>query len=907
MRSRLASLAIFWCVALAAWLLQGDMAPIDAAADSARVGILPSAWWLAGGLVAASVIGAWARAAVARVLPLALTVLLVVPWLPLATPRALLALVGPAAGVAATAILCLWMAGCLPAPSRMPASLSEPRRATIIAGSVAAVLFGLAAWRVAPMLPGGDEPHYLVATQSLLYDGDLKVENNYRQRDYRQFITAELRPNFMRRGQDGAIYSIHLPGVSVLVLPAFAIGGHSGVVVFLVLLAALGMALVWRVSWEVTQNVPASWFAWAGATSSAPVVFQAATVGPDGPAGVLVLAGVWALLRASERSGERDEGDGMTPWLGAGAALAMLPWLHSRLAVLAGVLGVLLVWQLLRRSGGIRRTAAFLLVPAASAAGWFTYFWSIYGEWSPGAPYRGSNLDAAAHVPSGIGGLFFDHQFGLVPNAPIFLISLIGVGVMLCGHGWRRTRAGIWLAVGVTALIATYVLAVSPMRMWWAGWSAPARFAAPFLPALAVAAAAAWQSARLRVTHATMLLALGTSAGITALLVIVQRGRLAYNVRDAWGRLFEWLSPLVALPGAMPSFHRVPEHHGFYHAAIWLAALLAAWLVLRRLEQRLVGAVKAAPCQRVWSRAVLATVVPFAFCLAAMLAMSAVWMLVGATVLRPAPAQLRVLRRIEPGTREVALRLAPFQLLSPAAVAALLRIRTSERWLAERDRPLFILPGGIPAGTYSLRVRSDASSAARIVVGIGREMFPIAARVLPAAGGDTVLPLDFPVDVRAIVVRGNAEAAATIRDMVVEPVAVRAGRRRGGHQARQAVRYRGGTSYFLDDRALVDVAGFWVPGGQAAEVVVVPRRPRRVARLALRNVPVENHVALRCGRWALDLDLAPEESREVDVPILPRSGPPSVITIGATAGFRRADVDPSSQDRRWLGLRVALP
>lgn len=30
------------------------------------------------------------------------------------------------------------------------------------------------------LFPGCDEPHYLVITQSLLHDGDLKIEGNHR-------------------------------------------------------------------------------------------------------------------------------------------------------------------------------------------------------------------------------------------------------------------------------------------------------------------------------------------------------------------------------------------------------------------------------------------------------------------------------------------------------------------------------------------------------------------------------------------------------------------------------------------------------------------------------------------------------------------------------------------------------
>ena len=49
----------------------------------------------------------------------------------------------------------------------------------------------------------------------------------------------------MRRGRNGADLLIHAPGVPALVLPAFAIGGYRGVVIFLILCSSLATALAW--------------------------------------------------------------------------------------------------------------------------------------------------------------------------------------------------------------------------------------------------------------------------------------------------------------------------------------------------------------------------------------------------------------------------------------------------------------------------------------------------------------------------------------------------------------------------------------------------------------------------------------------------------------------------------------
>ena len=119
-----------------------------------------------------------------------------------------------------------------------------PIRGPALAGMLALVIGAFVFWQVRPQLPAGDEPHYLVITQSLLKDGDLRIENNHRQGDYREYFAGDLPPDFRVRGKNREIYSIHAPGVPAVVAPAFLVGGYLGVVIFLVLLSAAGSALV---------------------------------------------------------------------------------------------------------------------------------------------------------------------------------------------------------------------------------------------------------------------------------------------------------------------------------------------------------------------------------------------------------------------------------------------------------------------------------------------------------------------------------------------------------------------------------------------------------------------------------------------------------------------------------------
>src|SRR5688572_9877922 len=174
----------------------------------------------------------------------------------------------------------------------------------IVTATVAAA--GLAAARLTstPLFPSGDEPHYLVISQSLWRDGDLKIQNNHQRGDYREYYDADLEPHYLTRGSDREIYSIHPIGLSVLMAPVYSIAGYRGVVTALVLITAMAAAIAWR--WTVTTlNAPgAATFAWAAIALTAPLLLNAFTVYPETTAALAVMiAFVWTLPNEHQRPG----------------------------------------------------------------------------------------------------------------------------------------------------------------------------------------------------------------------------------------------------------------------------------------------------------------------------------------------------------------------------------------------------------------------------------------------------------------------------------------------------------------------------------------------------------------------------------------------------------------------------
>ena len=93
----------------------------------------------------------------------------------------------------------------------------------------------------------GDEPFYLVTTQSLLQDGDLDLRQQYASESYRSFFD-HAEPLWRQADPlpDGRLLSPHQPGLSVLLIPGFALGGLLGAQIQMLLIAAATFALAYH-------------------------------------------------------------------------------------------------------------------------------------------------------------------------------------------------------------------------------------------------------------------------------------------------------------------------------------------------------------------------------------------------------------------------------------------------------------------------------------------------------------------------------------------------------------------------------------------------------------------------------------------------------------------------------------
>ena len=380
-------------------------------------------------------------------------------------------------------------------------------------------------WLPGPAGPQGDEPHYLVMAQSLLSDGDLDLADDFRGREYSSFYSGDLRAHASPHSPRGRLYSIHAPGLPILIAPAYALAGYGGAQALMAALAAATACLVYRLAHHVLASAGLATLAWAAAAFMPPSAFYAVALYPETPAALAV-----ALFALVPYSGPRTRGAAI-------AAAALLPWLHPKLLPLAGV-GTLLA--LLRATGRRERVIA-LAVPLASLGLLLAYFDTTYGTATLGAAYGpglASDLSPLS-IPRGLLALFADRQFGLLLHAPFWALAFVGVVAL------ARERP---LALAPLLLLGASTAAVgAAFSMWWGGACPPARFLVPTLPVLAVRAARGARERR----DLTALLA---GASVAVVLLAAWAPRALHNRPDGQSALLRLLAPALDLDQYLPSF-----------------------------------------------------------------------------------------------------------------------------------------------------------------------------------------------------------------------------------------------------------------------------------------------------------------------------------------------------------------
>jgi hypothetical protein len=436
---------------------------------------------------------------------------------------------------------------------------SHPRRPVLLSFGLAIALYlAVGLWYTTRLRVSGDEPHYLLMSQSLWREGDLDLRDNLAREDWREYTPGPIGTHYGAPRKDGRPYPAHSPGVPLLLAPFYAAGGRLACVVALAAAAAALAAITRVLALRLGATPAAAWLAFS-ALLGPPLLFYAFHVYTEATS-ALALYGAVALLGAGA-SGPAAAA--------AGLAAGTLPWLHVKMIAAAAAVAGVAAWRLRGRA-----LAAFAAGAGVMALGYVAYLQHVFGRPTPLAIYGGAPSQMSGAPLAAVFGLLFDRSFGLLPYAPVFLLGLAGL-VPLCRR-WRET----WPLLLVAAAVIAPVL---PWRMWWGGQSPPGRFLVPLVPVLAVALA-------LRVTESPRGLARWgwPLASIGLALALFATGRpgdlLLVNRGDRPTRLWAALSGDAPVERYLPSL--VSASPGEWRVAVlWLAAIVSL-LVVDRLAIR---------------------------------------------------------------------------------------------------------------------------------------------------------------------------------------------------------------------------------------------------------------------------------------------------------------------------------
>ncbi len=411
-----------------------------------------------------------------------------------------------------------------------------------------------------------DEPHYLVMAQSLIQDGDVALENNYGLRTYWSFYPHDLgdvaAPSQVHaiRGRDGHLYSKHSVGLSLVILPAFWLGGHVAANLLLILAGALVSANILSACYQWTGNWRASIAAWFLVAFCAPLVLFAPMLFPETVGGLCV---IYALRQASKVTPGRTES------VLAAFSIAAIPWLHIRYVPLLIPLCIFLVVR------NHSRARMWIGVLGVSLIAISFYYFILFGG-LPTAEEWGSFR--ASTVLAGTLGMLLDRQWGLLPFAPAFIMAPAGLLV-----GLRRAGAERHWPLLFASTVLLYWAFLSPFEYWHGGWNPPARMLVPVLPLLAPPVAML-----LRQLHHRWFwfLAMGLPGWGASLLYLIQPG-LRFTEPTGQSEFWLWLGGHLGLDlqSWLPSLI-LARPSDYLLSVLWLAGISAlSWLLWREANR----------------------------------------------------------------------------------------------------------------------------------------------------------------------------------------------------------------------------------------------------------------------------------------------------------------------------------
>ncbi len=150
------------------------------------------------------------------------------------------------------------------------------------------------------MQPGatGDEPHYLITAESIAFDGDVDLTNDYtsQERVLRMVNVFPLGPDAGVYKESGELRPIRGVGLPAVLAPGVALGGLTGARLVMVLIAALLADQLYRLLRDLRLRRRYRVLAWAAAIFCLPVVLFSSQIYPELAGALLVVVALRVMI-----------------------------------------------------------------------------------------------------------------------------------------------------------------------------------------------------------------------------------------------------------------------------------------------------------------------------------------------------------------------------------------------------------------------------------------------------------------------------------------------------------------------------------------------------------------------------------------------------------------------------------
>lgn len=345
----------------------------------------------------------------------------------------------------------------------------------------------------------GDEPHYLVISQTLLIYHSLDVTLDYSNGDYKTFYRGPLGP-FQHTSPNkwGELLPLHSIGAPILWLIPFAIAGRPGTLFFMAFVSLLIVFNVYflLIALGIQRNY--AFLTSLGVALASPVWVFSHYNFVEPIAALLSIYIMRVLFQERRRT---------LDILGSSVALGIFPWIHIRFALFEVVLCAFLLARVYQENRFSKiKPYLFALLPVIGMFLIFeAYNFFVWGSLNPAINQANSHeTPFDAPFPHGLLGLFLDEEYGLLPNFPIFLFLFGGIILALKKKYLRFNILMLLLAV-------PYIVIIASFHNWSGAISPPARFMTVLAPPLAFYLALALQKAGSRVLNVLFILFIGVS------------------------------------------------------------------------------------------------------------------------------------------------------------------------------------------------------------------------------------------------------------------------------------------------------------------------------------------------------------------------------------------------------------